>query len=39
MGFLGGDAALLLLPEEPLLPVGDDGKLFRAGGGLAALFT
>lgn len=33
MGFLGGDSALLPLPEEPFLPDGEDGKLFAAGGG------
>lgn len=40
MGFLGGDSALLLLlPEEPFLADGDDGKLFGAGGGLHVRFT
>lgn len=39
MGFLGGDSVLPLLPEEPFLPDGEDGKLFGAGGGLDARFT
>lgn len=39
MGLLGGDSESLLLPDEPFLLDGDDGKLFGVGGGLAALFT
>lgn len=39
MGFLGGEPALLLLPEEPFLPDGGDCKLFGAGGELDVRFT
>lgn len=39
MGFLGGDSEPLLLPDDPFLLDGDDGKLLGAGGGLAILFT
>lgn len=38
-GFLGGDSTLLLLPEEPFFPDGEDGKLFGAAGGLHVRFT
>lgn len=36
---MGGDSELLLLPDEPFLLDGDDGKLFGVGGGLTVRFT
>ena len=36
---MGGDSEPLILPDEPFLVDGDNGKLFGVGGGLSVLLT